>query len=324
MPVAAAWKGAASTLFSRIRRVMATYWLTVLSLASRDAGTITPTPAATALSPVTASSRPMITATIHAAILSIWSSDTSAEATRSLSAMGSSNVPRVVTWLRRRAMTPSSQSVMDARMKITAAISASTRDDEMRKTMSNGTAKMRVIVRTIGKFTPTFPCRCRRAAPLSSAHDDLVNVGPVHGHQRGGVETEAGIDIRPPPGADQVARPARILAQAPQGRGVALGHPGRFARRRGEIARRIALGQQGDEKTGTDLVLERHGPSLAGTCQGHSTPGRRRPGRCGREVDEPRHPDGRCLSRGEEGARAVAGGEDDDATPDVWPGHLEG
>src|SRR5437867_3428324 len=45
--------------------VIATYWLTVFHFASRDAGTITPTPAATARKPVTASSRPMITATIR-------------------------------------------------------------------------------------------------------------------------------------------------------------------------------------------------------------------------------------------------------------------
>ena len=134
--------------------VMATYWLTVFHLASREAGTMTPTTAATARSPVTASSRPMITTTIHAAILSMARSETRAAATRSLSAIGSSSVPRVVTWLRRRASTPSSQSVMEARMKMTAAIRASTRDDEMRKTMRRGTATMRVIVRPIGRFTP--------------------------------------------------------------------------------------------------------------------------------------------------------------------------
>jgi hypothetical protein len=47
---------------------------------------------------------------------------------------------------------------MEARMKITEAMSASTRDDEMRKTMRSGTATMRVIVRPIGKFTPPLPC----------------------------------------------------------------------------------------------------------------------------------------------------------------------
>ena len=37
-------------------------------------------------------------------------------------------------------------------MKMPAAISAWTREDEMRKTMRNGTATMRVIVRPIGRF----------------------------------------------------------------------------------------------------------------------------------------------------------------------------
>jgi hypothetical protein len=41
-------------------------------------------------------------------------------------------------------------------MKMAAAISASTREDEMRNTMRRGTATMRVIVRPIGKFTPTL------------------------------------------------------------------------------------------------------------------------------------------------------------------------
>src|SRR5262245_48037058 len=156
-------------------------------------------------------------------------------------------------------MTPSSQSVMEARMKITAAIRASTRDDEMRKTMRSGTATMRVIVRPIGKFTPTLPCRWRRAATLSSARDDLVNVGTVHGHERRGVETEAGVHVRAAPGADQVACPAGILAQSPERGGVALGHSSRFARGRGEIARGSAQGQAGGEQARTDLVFERHG-----------------------------------------------------------------
>ena len=51
--------------------MIATYWLTVFHLASREAGTIDAHAAATARSPVTASSRPMITTTIQASILSI-------------------------------------------------------------------------------------------------------------------------------------------------------------------------------------------------------------------------------------------------------------
>ena len=101
--VAATRNPGGSNPFSMINMVIATYWLTVFHLAIRDAGTITPTDAATARRPVTASSRPTMTTTIHASILSMASSDTSAAATRSLSAIGSRSVPRVVTWLRRRA-----------------------------------------------------------------------------------------------------------------------------------------------------------------------------------------------------------------------------
>src|SRR5262245_61640327 len=144
--------------------VMATYWLTVFHFASREAGTITPTWAATARRPVTASSRPMMTTTTHAATLSIASSETSAAATSSLSAMGSSSVPSVVTWLRRRASVPSAQSVSDARMKMPAAMTAWTREDEIRKTISSGTATIRVSVSPIGGFTSP-PRGTRGSAP---------------------------------------------------------------------------------------------------------------------------------------------------------------
>src|SRR5262249_18112069 len=95
--VAAQWNPGGANPFSMISIVIATYWLTVFHLAIRDAGTMTPTDAATARKPVTASSRPTITTTIQASILSMASSDTSAAATRSLSAIGSRRVPRVVT-----------------------------------------------------------------------------------------------------------------------------------------------------------------------------------------------------------------------------------
>src|SRR5204862_3728662 len=147
---AAMWKRGGSNPFSMISIVIATYWLTVFHFARREAGTITPTEAATARSPVTASSRPTITTTIHASILSIARSETSAAATSSLSAIGSRSVPSVVTWLRRRATTPSAQSVIAARMKMAAAISAWTRDEEIRNTMSSGTATMRVRVSPMG------------------------------------------------------------------------------------------------------------------------------------------------------------------------------
>src|SRR6267142_1396611 len=192
--VAATRNPGGSNPFTTINMVIATYWLTVFHLARREAGTMTPTDAATARRPVTASSRPTITTTIHASILSMARSDTSAAATRSLSAIGSRSVPRVVTWLRRRASIPSAQSVMAARMKMAAPIKAWTRDDEMRKTMSNGTATMRVRVRPIGKFT--LELRRRKCASLLSvvAHD-LVNVRHVSRHELRRVQTQAHVDV---------------------------------------------------------------------------------------------------------------------------------
>src|SRR6266446_677274 len=171
--------------FSTINMVIAMYWLTVFHLARREAGTMTPTDA------VTASSRPTITTTIHASILSIARSDTSAAATRSLSAIGSSKVPSVVTWLRRRASIPYAQSVMAARMKIAAAISACTRDDEIKNTMSSGTATMRVSVRPIGKFTVVLRRRNESAWSLSVVAHDLVNVRDVPWHELRRVQTQA-------------------------------------------------------------------------------------------------------------------------------------
>ena len=98
----------------------------------------------------------MMITTIHAATLSIASSETRAAATSSLSAMGSSRVPSVVTWLRRRAMTPSSQSVIEAATKMAAAMRAWTREEEMRNRMSSGTATIRVNVRPMGRFTQLY------------------------------------------------------------------------------------------------------------------------------------------------------------------------
>src|SRR5437773_2099048 len=238
--VAATWNPGGANPFSMINIVIATYWLTVFHLASRDAGTMTPTDAATARRPVTASSRPTITTTIHAWILSIASSETSAAATRSLSAIGSSRVPSVVTWFRRRASMPSAQSVMAERMKIAAAITACTREDEIRKTISRGTATMRVRVRPIGKFTLGLRRRDQSAAPLSGVAHDLVNAGHVAGHERCRVETQARVHVGGPAGGDQFPGPRRVsrgpaaaAAGAAPGVGRSAGASARDRRREG-------------------------------------------------------------------------------------------
>src|SRR5215813_9289045 len=212
--VAATRNPGGSKPFSMISIVIATYWLTVFHLASRDAGTMTPTEAATARRPVTASSRPTMTTTIHASILSMARSETSAAATKSLSAIGSSSVPSVVTWLRRRASIPSAQSVMAARMKMAAAITACTREDEMRNTIRSGTATIRVRVRPIGKFTLELRCRDESATSLSEVAHDLVNVRHVPGHERRRVKAQARVHVGATPGGDEAARPRRVPLEA--------------------------------------------------------------------------------------------------------------
>src|SRR5919204_170521 len=299
--------------FSRMSIVTATYWLTVFHLASREAGTTTPWPADTARSPVTASSRPMITTTTHAAILSMVSSETRAAATSSLSAIGSSSVPSVVTSLRRRASTPSSQSVSAAAMKMAAAMSAWTRELEIRKRINSGTATMRVRVRPIGKFTLRSRSPRAWAASLSARGDDLVNVGTVDRHDAGGIQGQARSDVRRASAGGQVARPRRVarqpgdvLAVGPRRRGRLLGG----GRRAGPgLTRQQPLGDQ----AGAHVVLERAGPPLPRAQQQHVATGAQRP-RGGRaQIHERGHADGGGAARGEQGARAVAGGHDDGA-----------
>src|SRR5688500_10072447 len=240
--------------------VTAMYWLTVFHFASREAGTITPTPAATARRPVTASSRPMMMTTIHAATRSMVSNDTRAAVTSSLSATGSRSVPSVVTWLRRRAMRPSSQSVREASEKMPAAMSACTREEEMRNRISSGTAMIRVRVRPIGRFTP---------GPLFARPNDLVNVGAVHRHERGGIERQAGGDVGAAARRRQVARPPGVR---PEARDV-LAVPPRQRERSGRGGRGGGAGLGGeralDEHPCAHVVLERDGAPLAGAGHQH-------------------------------------------------------
>ena len=87
--------------------VIATYWVTVFHLASREAGTITPDGQR---HPAQAGHRQLASDDDHhdprLDLVDRAPATTSAAATSSLSAIGSSRVPSVVTWLRRRAMTP--------------------------------------------------------------------------------------------------------------------------------------------------------------------------------------------------------------------------
>src|SRR5262245_34629514 len=295
---------------STINMVIARYCLTVFHFASREAGTMVPMDAATARRPVTASSRPTITTTIHASILSMARSDTSAAATRSLSAIGSSSVPRVVTWLRRRASIPSAQSVMEARMKMAAAITACTREDEMRKTIRSGTAMIRVRVRPIGKFTLELRRRDESATSLSEVAHDLVNVRHVPGHERRRVQTQAHIHVGATPGGDEAARPRRVPLEAAH---VVDITPTRVQRVASGVAERG--GHDGedaiDQESRARPILERLGAPRARAEDGDVAPGTRGPRRGGAHIDQRRHADGRRRPSRQERARPVAGREED-------------
>ena len=82
---------------------MATTWATILSLPRPEAGITSPRVWATPRKPVTASSRPITMATIHACTMSSCTSETNAAVVSSLSAIGSSSWPSTVICLRRRA-----------------------------------------------------------------------------------------------------------------------------------------------------------------------------------------------------------------------------
>src|SRR5438270_234103 len=99
---------------------MATTSAAIFIFPSGDAATTIPRAYARLRRPVTANSRPMITATIHAGARSICTSEMSAADVRSLSASGSITWPSAVICFRRRARYPSSQSVIEATPKMAA------------------------------------------------------------------------------------------------------------------------------------------------------------------------------------------------------------
>src|SRR5262245_52520874 len=140
-------------------------------------------------------------------------------------------------------------------MKMPAAITAWTRDDEIRKTIRRGTATMRVIVRPMGKFT-LAPCARDVVATLSGPDDHLVNVRHVHGHHRRRVEQQAGGHVVPPPSRGQMPGPRRIRAEPPHVLAVAAPEGQRLARGRAQPGRRLVPLEAVDEEAGTGMILD--------------------------------------------------------------------
>src|SRR4030095_16092083 len=102
---------------------------------------------------------------------------------------------------------------MAARMKIAAAITACTRDEEIRNTISSGTATMRVRVSPMGKFTLELRRGYECACPLCVVGHDLVKLGDVARHERGGIQTQARVDVGGPARGDEAARPGRVVLE---------------------------------------------------------------------------------------------------------------
>src|SRR3990170_606571 len=184
------------TPFSKISRVIATYWVAVLYLASVDAGTMTPTHAEIPRRAVTANSRPMMTTAIQAG-----------------------------------------QSVSDAATKISAAIRACTRDEEIMNTTTRGTRTIRVSVRKMGMFTscPCLPGKkprslCVPAASLSRLPGGDAPV-PEEGNRGPRVHREAGGQIFRAPPRQQVAAPVRLGTQIVQPVAVVPRRPAGHRRR---------------------------------------------------------------------------------------------
>src|SRR2546426_12698501 len=120
-------------------------------------------------------------------------------------------------------------------MNMAAAISAWTRDEEIRNTMSSGTATMRMRVSPMGRFTRRLRPKRRMAGPLSAPWNDLVNAREVDRDERGRVQAQARADVGAPSGGAEPPRPGRGLTEARHVRGVAAAHG---ERREGRGARR--------------------------------------------------------------------------------------
>ena len=144
-----------------------------------EAAMVKPSAEAMFLRPSTVNSRPMMMTTIHAGTKALPSTPCistramNAAEISSLSAMGSSKMPRVVTCSRRRAKYPSAQSVAAASNRINTPQTSkcmvrpniSTVGLRVRRiTISNGTKNIRSSVNEFGRFMPKLTAR-RRPVP---------------------------------------------------------------------------------------------------------------------------------------------------------------
>src|SRR5437773_719608 len=203
-------------------------------------------------------------------------------------------------------------------------ITAWTRDEEIRNTMSRGTATMRVRVSPMGRFTQRLRPQRRMAEVLSASGNDLVNAREVDRDECGRVQAQARGDVGAPSGGDQPPRPGRVVPQTRHVPGVAPAHGERRERRR---ARRGAPSGGPDllhEKAGARVVFERASTPLAGAHDDDVQPVPGRPARRGAQVDEGGHPHRPCLARREKCPGAVTGREVDGPAADTLERELDG
>ena len=135
---------------------MVVIWDTVLCLPSRSAAKTTFLEAASRRSPVIASSRPTITATIQASICLSSMKAMKAEQVRILSAKGSISVPKAVINLRSRAIFPSKKSVRLARLKRTNAHERFPGNGANAATQNKPVSAKRETVNWFGRFISRF------------------------------------------------------------------------------------------------------------------------------------------------------------------------
>src|SRR5579885_2519215 len=141
---------------------------TILVLPSSEAEMTKPSELATARSPETASSRPIMITTIHAGIRWSSTSEMKAAEVSSLSAMGSSRIPSRVICPRLRARYPSSKSVMAARMNTPTAQRSILGARVSSRATRSGTKQIRSKVNELGRLMSLQSKLHRDARPVET------------------------------------------------------------------------------------------------------------------------------------------------------------
>src|SRR4051794_23038723 len=298
---------------------MARNWMVVLSLPRNDGAITSPSEAITPRRPISTSSRPTITATIHADARSTPSRAMSTPDTNSLSAVVSRNEPKRVVTFQRRASRPSSQSVAAAMTNSTAATASAPSPPSSTRAITTG-------VRTIRTAVPAASMRAQRSPPRVRSWDATGGrMLPAHGRVRA---PQTGLDGRDPgrrhaeladAEADEAQRDIGVPGELAAHADPATVSVGRGGHRRDELEDRLQalleqVRQRGVAALGRHRVLRQVvGPDRE-EGDGGSEPGRRqrRRGHLDHRADLELGARGDLLARGVEqvarGAQLARGG----------------